>query len=235
MVSTVRKGGLTIAVEAASEKLRRVINKPITDADLFAGIRAAYEAGYQRLKLYFMVGFPGETEEDIEGIAQLSHKLALLRKDFDGKVANINVAVSWLVPKPHTPFAWLGQKDKEYFENAQDLILRQKRILRARFLQFKFHNIESSILESAIARGDRRMADVIETAWRSGAKFDLWDECVDYELWSNAFAKHGMDADTAGQKNFGADEILPWEHLGGPDREYLLKHFKDAIEIAESD
>ncbi len=235
MVSTVRKGGLTIAVEAASEKLRMVINKPITDADLFAGVRAAYEAGYQRLKLYFMVGFPGETQEDIEGIAQLSHKLALLRKDFDGKVANINVAVSWLVPKPHTPFAWLGQKDKEYFENAQDLILRQKRILKARFLQFKFHNIESSILESAIARGDRRMADVIETAWRSGAKFDLWDECVDYKLWSSAFAKHGMDAETAGQRSFAADEILPWEHLGGPDREYLLKHFKDAIEIAESD
>ena len=235
MVSTVRKGGLTIAVEAASEKLRKVINKPITDEDLFAGVRAAYEAGYQRLKLYFMVGFPGETEEDIEGIAQLSHKLALLRKAFDGKVANINVAVSWLVPKPHTPFAWLGQKDRQYFENAKDLILQQKRMLKARFLQFKFHNIEASVLESAIARGDRRMADVIEAAWRSGAKFDLWDECINYELWKDAFAKCGMDADVAGQKGFDKDEILPWEHLGGPEREYLLTHFDDAVKIAESD
>ncbi len=233
MVTSVRKSGLTIAVEAAGEKLRKVINKPISDDDLFAGVRAAYEAGFQRLKLYFMVGFPGETEEDIAQIAELSYRLARLRKDVDGKVANINVAVSWLVPKPHTPFGWLGQKDRAYFENARDLILRQKRKLNARFLQFKFHNIENSILESAIARGDRRMADVIETAWRNGAKFDLWGECFDYSIWVEAFAEHGADADTAAQRSFAEDEILPWQHLGGPEKEYLLKHFRSAIEAAD--
>ena len=233
MVTSVRKGGLTIAVEAAGEKLRKVINKPISDDDLFAGVRAAYEAGFQHLKLYFMVGFPGETEEDIARIAELSYKLARLRKDVDGKVANINVAVSWLVPKPHTPFGWLGQKDRAYFENAKDLILRQKRKLNARFLQFKFHNIENSILESAIARGDRRMADVIETAWRNGAKFDLWSECFDYRIWTEAFAAGGAGAITAAQRSFAADEILPWQHLGGPKKEYLLKHFRSAIEAAD--
>ena len=233
MLTSVRKSGLTIAVEAAGEKLRKVINKPITDTDLFAGVRAAYEAGFQRLKLYFMVGLPGETEEDIAQIAELSYTLARLRKDVDGKVANINVAVSWLVPKPHTPFGWLGQKDRAYFENARDLILRQKRKLNARFLQFKFHNIENSILESAIARGDRRLADVIETAWRNGARFDLWDECFDYNIWTEAFAAHGADADTAAQRSFAADETLPWQHLGGPEKEYLLKHFTDAIEAAD--
>ena len=233
MVTSVRKSGLTIAVEAAGEKLRKVINKPISDDDLFAGVRAAYEAGFQRLKLYFMVGFPGETEEDIAQIAELSYRLARLRKDVDGKVANINVAVSWLVPKPHTPFGWLGQKDRAYFENARDMILRQKRKLNARFLQFKFHNIENSILESAIARGDRRMANVIETAWRNGAKFDLWGECFDYNIWVEAFAEHGADADTAAQRSFAADETLPWQHLGGPEKEYLLKHFTNAIEAAD--
>jgi len=233
MVTSVRKSGLTIAVEAAGEKLRKVINKPISDADLFAGVRAAYEAGFQRLKLYFMVGFPGETEEDIAQIAELSYTLARLRKDVDGKVANINVAVSWLVPKPHTPFGWLGQKDRAYFENARDLILRQKRKLNARFLQFKFHNIENSILESAIARGDRRLADVIETAWRNGAKFDLWGESFDYNIWVEAFAEHGADADTAAQRSFAEDEILPWQHLGGPEKQYLLKHFTSAIEAAD--
>jgi radical SAM superfamily enzyme YgiQ (UPF0313 family) len=231
MVTSVRKGGLTIAVEAAGEKLRRVINKPISDDDLFAGVRAAYEAGFQRLKLYFMVGLPGETEEDIARIAELAHTLARLRKDVDGKVAQINVAISWLVPKPHTPFGWLGQKDRAYFENAKDLILRQKRKLNARFLQFKFHNIESSVLESAIARGDRRMADVIETAWRNGAKFDLWSECFDYRIWTEAFAANGAGA--AAQRSFAADEILPWQHLGGPKKEYLRKHFINAIEAAD--
>jgi len=232
MVTSVRKSGLTIAVEAAGEKLRRVINKPISDDDLFAGVRAAYEAGFQRLKLYFMVGLPGETEEDIARIAELSHTLARLRKNVDGKVAQINVAVSWLVPKPHTPFGWLGQKDRAYFENARDLILRQKRKLNARFLQFKFHNIESSVLESAIARGDRRMANIIETAWRNGAKFDLWGECFDYRIWTEAFAAAGAGADTAAQKSFAADEILPWQHLGGPEKAYLRKHFANAIEAA---
>jgi radical SAM family uncharacterized protein len=235
MVTSVRKSGLTIAVEAASEKLRRVINKPITDEDLFAGVLAAYEAGFQRLKLYFMVGLPGETEEDIERIAELSFRLARLRKEVDGRVANITVAVSWLVPKPHTPFGWFGQKDRGYFEDAKGLILAQKRKLNARFLQFKFHNIEASVLESAIARGDRRMGDVIESAWRSGAKFDLWDECFDYDIWRSAFEEHGLDVNAAAQRSFGEDEILPWQHLGGPEREYLLKHFREAVAAAGED
>jgi radical SAM family uncharacterized protein len=235
MVTSVRKSGLTIAVEAASEKLRNVINKPITDDDLFAGVRAAFEAGFQHLKLYFMVGLPGETEEDILRIAALSHDLARLRKEVDGKVANINVAVSWLVPKPHTPFGWLAQQPRDYFHRAKDLILREKRRLNALFLQFKFHGIETSVLESAVARGDRRMADVIETAWRSGAKFDLWSECFDAGLWSEAFRTHGMDLDAAAQKSFAPDDILPWQHLGGPDADYLLKHYNAALAAAQAD
>jgi radical SAM family uncharacterized protein len=228
MVTSVRKSGLTIAVEAASEHLRTVINKPISDVDLFAGVKAAYHAGFGHLKLYFMVGLPNETENDIQRIVELSHDLARLRKDVDGKVANINVAVSWLVPKPHTPFAWLAQKDKAYFENARAIILQHKRKLNAPFLQFKFHTIENSILESAVARGDRRTADVIETAWRSGAKFDLWDECFDFDKWQAAFTAHGMDICSAAQKPFSPDEYLPWQHLGGPDKQYLLDHYNDA-------
>jgi len=180
-----------------------------------------------------MVGLPGETDEDIEQIAKLSYRLALLRKETDGRVAQINAAVSWLVGKPHTPFGWLGQKDRAYFENAKQLILRQKRRLNARFLQFKFHNIENSILESAIARGDRRMGDVVETAWRNGARFDLWDECFDYDTWVAAFAEHGMDVEAAAQRSFGTDEILPWQHLGGPAKEYLLGHLRDALAAAQ--
>jgi len=193
LLTSVRKGGLTIAVEAASEKLRQIVNKPLKNEDLFAAVEAAYRAGWQRLKLYFMVGLPGETIEDVKRIVQLSFELAKLRKNIDGKTGQINIAVSWFVPKPHTPFAWLGQKPESYFEQAKELIIDEKRKLRAKFLQFKFHNIRCSVLESVIGRGDRRLGDAIEAAWRDGAKFDLWDECFDFEIWQRAFEKFGLD------------------------------------------
>jgi radical SAM family uncharacterized protein len=230
LLTSVRKSGLTIAVEAATEKLRHIINKPLKDEDLFAAVEAAYKAGWQKFKLYFMVGLPGETVEDIKRIVELSFRLATLRRQVDSRTGEINVTVSWLVPKPHTPFGWLGQKPKEYFEQARQLILDEKKKLRANFLHFKFHNINRSGLESAIGRGDRRFSDVIEQAWRNGAKFDLWDECFDYALWQKAFEKFGIDVETIAQKQFDADEILPWEHLGWPGKEYLLGHLEKAME-----
>jgi len=227
LVKSVRKGGLTIAVEAANEKLRQIVNKPLKDEDLFAAAEAAYEAGWQKFKLYFMVGLPGETLDDVKRIVQLSYELAKLRKKVDNKTGNINVAISWFVPKPHTPLGWLGQKPREYFEQAKQLILEGKRSLRAKFLQFKFHDINRSILESAIGRGDRKLCDVIETAWRAGAKFDLWDECLDFDIWQKAFEKFGLDLDILAQRQFMPEERLPWEHLGGPEKNYLLKHLDD--------
>ena len=235
LVTSVRKSGLTIAVEAASEKLRQIINKPLKDEDLFAGVEAAYRAGWQKLKLYFMVGLPGETPANIKQIVELSFQLAKLRKKVDGKTAKINITISWLVPKPHTPFGWLGQKPKAYFENAKQLILEEKRKLRAKFLQFKFHDINRSVLESVIARGDRRLCDVIETAWQDGARFDLWDECFDHELWQRAFEKFGSDVEELAERQFGRDEILPWEHLGGPEKKYLLGHLDKAMEGVKSE
>ncbi len=232
LMRSVRKGGLTIAVEAASERIRRIINKPIQDDDLFATAEAAYRAGWQRFKLYFMVGLPGETEADIRRIVSLSYHLAKLRKGVDGKTGQISAAVSWFVPKPHTPFAWLGQQCGGYFERARDLILEEKRKMRAKFLQFKFHGVERSVLESAIGRGDRRLSDVIETAWRKGARFDLWDECFEYGLWEDAFKSHGFDIGNLAERRFDDEEVLPWEHLGGPDKTYLLEHLHRAMATA---
>ncbi len=222
LATSVRKAGLTIAVEAAGEKLRQAINKPLKNEDLFAGVEAAYRAGWQKLKLYFMAGLPTETEEDIKQIVELSFQLARLRKKVDGKTGQINITISWFVPKPHTPFGWLEQKPKEYFEHAKQLILEEKRKYRARFLYFKFHDIGRSVLESAIGRGDRRLADVTEAAWRAGARFDLWNECFNYELWKKAFAEFGQDFETMAQRKFDRNEILPWQHLAGPDKKYLL-------------
>lgn len=228
LMTSVRKSGLTIAVEAASERLRQVINKPISDADLFAGIQAAYEAGFQSVKLYFMVGFPGETQADILQIVDLCNALAQLRRKIAGRPACVTASVSWLVPKPHTPFQWLGQKPMEYFEQARRLLLERKQQLRAGAVQIKYHTIERSVLEAAMARGDRRLADVIETAWRQGAKFDLWDETFDFERWQKAFAKHGFDVHQQAQQAFEPGQLLPWAHLGGPEETYLLKHYRQA-------
>ena len=234
LLTSVRKSGLTIAVEAATERLRQIVNKPLKDEDLFAAVEAAYQAGWQKFKLYFMVGLPGETMEDVRQIVDLSSQLAILRRRVDGRTGEINATISWLVPKPHTPFGWLGQKPIVYFEQARQLILDRKRELRAKFLHFKFHDINRSILESAVGRGDRRMGDVIEQAWRNGARFDLWDECFDYALWQRAFEKFGMDVESAAQRQFGRDEILPWEHLGGPEKKYLLTHLDSAMKIVKN-
>ncbi len=233
MMISVRKGGLTIAVEAASEKLRTLINKPITNEDLFAAVRAAYEAGFLKVKLYFMVGFPDETDGDIVQIVDLAYRISSLRKEVDGKLANVNAAVSWLVPKPHTPFGWLGQKDRAYFEHAKKLIWQRKDELRAKFIRFKFHEIDRSILESAMGRGDRRYGDVIEAAWRKGAKFDLWDEGFNLTIWQEAFKAAGMELEQEAQQEYDSTQRLPWSHLGGPQEDYLLKHYHQATNIFE--
>lgn len=233
LMTSVRKGGLTIAVEAASEKLRTLINKPISNDDLFAGVQAAFTAGFLKVKLYFMVGFPGETEADIIEITDLAYAISSLRQKVDGKFANVNAAVSWLVPKPHTPFGWLGQKDRTYFETARKLILGRKDELRARFVTFKFHEIDRSILESAMGRGDRRFWEAIETAWRNGAKFDLWNEGFDITIWQDAFRAAGMDLAHEAQKAYTPRQRLPWSHLGGPDEDILLKHYHQAMSVIE--
>jgi len=229
--TSVRKSGLTIAVEAAGERLRRIVNKPLKDEDLFAAVEAAYRSGWQKLKLYFMVGLPGETLDDVKAIVDLSDRLARLRKGVDKRIAHLNITISWFVPKPHTPFGWFAQRPREYFEQARSLILDEKQRRRANYLRFKFHDIRRSLLESAIGRGDRRCGRVVEAAWRSGARFDLWDECFEYERWLAAFAEAGMELEAAANKTFEPDRILPWEHLGGPDKEYLLTHYRQTLEL----
>ena len=225
LLTSVRKSGSTIAVEAASERLRLLMNKPLSDEDLFAAVEAAYGAGWQRVKLYFMVGLPSETEDDIRQIVTLAKDLGRMRKRVAGSTAQINAAISWLVPKAHTPLGWLGQKPQAYFDWAKEIILAEKRAQKAGFVKFKFHDTRGSILESAIGRGDRRMADVIETVWRNGARFDLWDECFDFDLWRQAFETCGMDLERAAAFEFEPEACLPWDHLGGPDKDYILGHY----------
>lgn len=228
LASSVRKSGLTIAVEAASERLRQIINKPITNENLFAAVAEAYKQGFESVKLYFMAGLPGETEEDIKEIVKLCYNLSGLRKKICGKLAGINATISWFVPKAHTPFGWVEQRSEEYFRGAKDIILSEKKRLGAKCINFKFHDIQRSILESAIGRADRRMADVLESVYKNGARFVLWDECFRFDLWQDAFKQYGFDLHQLAARKFDTDEILPWQHLGGPAKDYLLKHLQDS-------
>jgi len=212
LTSQVRKSGLTIAAEAGSERLRRAIGKDISDAAMVAGVTAAWRAGWRSVKVYFMAGLPGETDDDVDAVFGLCRRLSETRRGVDGRPGAIHAAVSWLVPRPHTPMQWEAQRDAAYFWSVRR---RLKGLARGSAVQFRFHRIERSCLEAVIARGDRRVAGAIEAAWRAGAGFDGWDEHFDYDRWLAAFDAAGVDPAFYAARDRPADEPLPWDHVQG--------------------
>ena len=210
MTSVVRKAGLTIAAEAGTDRLRQSIGKDIRQTDMCEAVRAAYESGLSRVKVYFMAGLPGETDEDIDAILDLCLALSDTRRDVDGQRGSINASVSWFVPKPHTPLQWAGMGQMErFFEIRERLISRAKRTP----VNVKFHWIERSFLEAVIARGDRRLAPAIEAAWRAGARMDSWNEHFDYKNWEPAFAGCDIDAKAIACNPIPLDRSTPWSHI----------------------
>ena len=228
MTSQVRKSGLTIAAEAGTERLRRAINKNITEREMLNGVRAAWKMGWRHVKVYFMAGLPGEKDEDIDAIFELCQRLSQTRMEVDSHRGNITAAVSWFVPRPHTPMQWAAMRQAEYFWSVRQ---RLKKLSRRTAIQFKFHRIERSILEGVLARGDRRLADVIETAWKQGARFDAWNEYFDYEKWQYAFEKTGVNPYFYAHRQRSTDELLPWDHIeSGYPREKLLQEWERLIQ-----
>ncbi len=210
LTSVVRKGGLTIAAEAATPRLRAAIGKDITDEDMLAGVTAAYEAGWRRVKVYFMAGLPGEGEADIDAIYDLCRRLSDARRGVDGQHGAISASVSWFVPKPHTPMQWAAMREAEYFFAVRR---RLRELARRGPVSFKFHRIERSILEAVIARGDRRVGEVIEAAWRAGARMDAWDEHFNYARWLAAFEQVGIDPARYAHQPISPGSPLPWSHI----------------------
>ena len=235
-ISAVRKSGLTIALESANEQIRLAVNKKISEQDLLTGVAEAYRSGWRQIKLYFMAGFEGEQPEDILGIYRLAVRLSNLRREIAGGASKVNVAVSWLVPKPHTPMAWSGQKKADYFHQVRRL-LRAEQGRKNRAVQIKFHNVERSVLEAVLGRGDRRLSKSIEWAWRHGARFDAWDEEFDIRLWEQAFEETGIDPSFYASRERKYGEKLPWDHIEtGPAREKLIEEaqkMRQAIELIE--
>jgi len=227
-IKNVRKSGLTLAPEAATEAARRAANKMITDDDLFEGVRAAYEHGWAKVKLYFMIGLPGETDDDAAAIPRLAQELSLLRKKMGKGAGFINVAVASFVPKPHTPFQWEPMAPPELLHARQELI---KYSTKSRKIKLKFHDVERSVIEGAFARGDRRLGKVLLAAWQNGARMDAWGEQFNIGAWNQAFDEAGFDpvAEFALRER-GLGELLPWSMIDvGVRREFLLEERRRSL------
>ena len=227
-VQKVRKSGLTFAPEAGTQRLRDVINKGVTEQDLQEAVSAAFQAGWSGVKLYFMIGLPTETDEDIMGIARLAYKVLDRYKEVMGKRGGkVTVSVSSFVPKPHTAFQWFGQNDIVAIERKQQLL---KSLLRDRNIAFNWHDARISFLEGVFSRGDRRLGRVLLAAWRLGAKFDGWSEHFRYEIWLEAFRQAGVDPEFYNLRHRNLAELLPWDHLNtGVNKSYLATEYERAV------
>ncbi|MBQ6976402.1 MAG: DUF2344 domain-containing protein, partial [Selenomonadaceae bacterium] len=209
-LQAVRKSGLTFAPEAGTQRLRDVINKNVTEQNLLDACAAAFQKGWKTVKLYFMMGLPTETDEDIAGIADLAQKVAnLYRQITNRRDVKVTLSVACFVPKPFTPFQWFAQISLAEFERRQKFL---KSLIRDKAITYNYHDAKVSVLEGIIARGDRRLAKVIEAAWKFGAKFDGWSDLFNFDAWQKAFEVCNVDAKYFNERERNIYEPLAWEH-----------------------
>ena len=223
-LQTVRKSGLTFAPEAGTQRLRDVINKNLQEEEILSTCAQAFAGGWSSVKLYFMLGLPTETDEDVLGIAELVYKVIQAWKEHGinkKRGLRVHVATAFFVPKPHTPFQWERQITPQEY-------LRRCKLLKDHFysksIEYDYHSPELSRLEAVFARGDRRLGAVIEEAVSAGARLDGWDEYFDYERWQQAFKKCGISEEFYTVRGYGEDEILPWDGIDvGVTKKFLLR------------
>jgi radical SAM family uncharacterized protein/radical SAM-linked protein len=229
LIRSVRKTGFTLAPEAGSERLRRTINKPVLNDDLLTTARSAFQYGWRVLKLYFMMGLPTETRTDLDELVELCLEIWRLAGQQKHKPA-VNISVSTFVPKPHTPFQWLGQIPLPVIQENLDYLRNR---MNRRGLRLKWNEPGQSFLEAVFARGDRRLAATLLRAWELGARFDGWTEHFQEQLWMQAFQETGRDPHFYANRERGPAEILPWDHLSaGVTKEFLWKEYERALEEA---
>ncbi len=218
-----KRGGFTFAPEAATEHMRRVINKYIPTPQVVETAREVYSRGWRTIKLYFMIGHPAETMEDVQAIVDLAKRVLAEGRRFHGKAAQVNIGASTFVPKPHTPFQWVPLDDESHTRAKQALLRRE---LRKPGLKVSWTDPEETLLEAYLSRGDRRLGAVIYRAWQLGAKFDAWQEHHKPEAWNQAFAERGLDPDWYARRPRPIDEVFPWDHIDiGVTKKFLLQDF----------
>lgn len=217
-VQKVRKTTLTLAPEAGSQRLRDIINKNISEEQLFQAVEAAFKSGWNALKLYFMIGLPEESNEDLLGILDLIEKVRYIGKEHTNRGVDIRPSLSSFVPKPHTPFQWRGQVSLEELKAKQEFLINKK----LRRTRISFHDSRTSIIEGMLARGDRRLSQVIHGAWQKGCKFDSWSEYFRYDLWLEAIEENGIDLDFYTTRLRPYTEVFPWDFIDiGVRKEFL--------------
>ncbi len=227
-----RRGGLTLAPEVARDDMREQIRKPINNQDLYDGCAEAFRRGWRRVKLYFMCGLPGERPADLDGIIEMAETIARIGKEVTGRFAEVTASVSNFVPKPHTPYQWNGMREREYFQWAHKY-LRSK--VKIRSVTVKCHDVETSLLEGILTRGDRRVSPALEEAWRRGARLDAWTEYFNPKLWWQTFEDLGIDIGFYSHRTRPLEEVLPWDHiLVKKGREYLAKEQnRSVVQLAD--
>jgi radical SAM superfamily enzyme YgiQ (UPF0313 family) len=221
LMQGVRRAGLTLAPEVARDDMREQIRKKIKNDDLYEGCREAFKHGWQRVKLYFMCGLPGERAVDLDGIVDMAEHISAIGKEVRGRFVEVTASVSNFVPKPHTPYQWNGMQTREYLQWAGQYMRKRCRI---RAVRVKQHDIECSLLEGVLTRGDRRIAPALLEAWRRGCRLDGWRECFQPAIWWQTFADLGIDMAWYSQRSRPMSEVLPWDHVNvKKGREYLEK------------
>lgn len=216
-----RKSGLTFAPEAGTQRLRNVINKSITEEDIYGAVRQAIELGWKQIKLYFMIGLPTETYEDLDGIAEIAKNILDINYEINGRKGgrfNVTVSVSNFVPKAHTPFQWHGQNTYEEFVEKHNYLSEK---LKMRNVTFNYHDSPVSVLEAVFARGDRRCGKLLKQAYENGCTFDAWSESFHMDLWNKAFEQTGISPDFYASRKRSYDEVLPWDIIDS----YILKDY----------
>jgi radical SAM family uncharacterized protein len=226
-IAKVRRTGLTFAPEGGTWRIRQVISKLIREEDLYGAVDSAFSQGWQRVKLYFLMGLPTETDEDTLGIAELAKNCVAIGKKHTNRVT-VTASVGGFVPKPQTPFQWFGQNTEDEFRRKINLLKDATR--KQHGVQLKWHDPKASVAEGLASRGDRRIGAVIEEVWRNGGIFQEWSEFFDLELWKNAMAKHGLDIDWYVHRHREEDEVLPWDHISaGLHKDFLWGDWQDAL------
>ena len=218
----VRRGGLTFAPEAGTQRLRDVINKNVTEDDLLNTCRIAFEGGWNGIKLYFMLGLPTETDEDVRGIADLASKVLHVWRQYSPnkqRGVRITVSTSCFIPKPHSPFQWEAQVSMEEYRRRVELL---RSSITAKNVSYNWHDPDTSFVEAALSRGDRKIADVIEAVWRAGGRMEAWSDYFRFERWMRAFEDCGLDPAFYASRERGEDEVLPWCRVNMGVRESLL-------------
>jgi len=227
-----RKTGLTFAPEAGSERLRRIINKGITEEQILETAAAAFGRGWRSLKLYFMLGLPTETTEDIEATIELVAKIRAAGKGTRGGMPQVRISMSTFIPKPHTPFQWVAQAGEEQLNAKHELL---KTGLRRKGSHLSWADPRISLLEAALSRGDRRLGKVIYDAWRSGSSFDAWDERFNHQNWLDAFAHNGLEPGFYAHRERSLDELLPWSHIdAGVSADFLKREYQRSLKGEET-